>query len=44
MGFSSLSIQGNSLYTMGSDISHSFVYCLDANVGKQVWKATYECR
>ena len=44
MGFSSLSIQGNSLYTMGSDISHSFVYCLDANVGKQIWKATYECR
>lgn len=44
IGFSNVSIQGKYLYTMGSDIRHTLVYCLDANTGKQLWKASYECR
>jgi outer membrane protein assembly factor BamB len=44
IGFSNVSIQGKYLFTMGSDTSRTFVYCLDAHNGKQVWKDSYECR
>jgi hypothetical protein len=43
-GFSSVAIQGSYLYTLGSDSAYTFVLCLDANNGKQLWRVSYECR
>lgn len=51
MGHSSLSVQGNYLYTMGNTKTGSgdgavyfdTVYCLDTRSGKEVWKYSYPC-
>jgi outer membrane protein assembly factor BamB len=43
-GFSSFSVVGNRVYTMGNASGQDTVYCLDAANGKVVWKHSYPCR
>ncbi|MCG8585147.1 MAG: PQQ-binding-like beta-propeller repeat protein [Pirellulales bacterium] len=48
IGFSSVSVSGGRLYTMGHEkgkdkIGTDAVWCLDAKTGKEIWKHTYEC-
>jgi outer membrane protein assembly factor BamB len=42
-GFSSVSIRGNSLYTMGNRKGQDVVYCLDVRTGKEIWSHSYPC-
>ncbi|MCA9179135.1 MAG: PQQ-binding-like beta-propeller repeat protein [Planctomycetales bacterium] len=42
-GFSSMSLSGDRLYTMGNVDGREHVWCLDAQTGKVVWKHDYEC-
>lgn len=42
IGFSSVSIVGGRLYTMGHDDGTETVWCLNADSGAVVWKHTYE--
>ena len=42
-GFSSFSIQGNYIYTMGWAKNTDTVYCLDFATGKPVWTYSYAC-
>ncbi len=37
-GYSAVAIVGDRLYTMGSDESACYAYCLELETGKQVWK------
>ena len=43
-GFSSPSIRGDRLYTMGNAGGADSVYCLDAGSGEEIWSHTYPCR
>jgi outer membrane protein assembly factor BamB len=43
-GFSSVSIVGKFLYTMGNDGKEDTVFCIDTKNGKVVWKYSYACR
>ena len=43
-GYSSFSIQGNFLYTMGNSKSEDTVWCLDALTGKKIWSYSYKAR
>jgi len=47
IGYSSVSIKDNRLYTMGNikegGITKDVVYCLDALSGKELWRYSYPC-
>ena len=47
VGFSSISIKDNLLYTMGSveksDTTFDVVYCIDARNGDEIWRFEYAC-
>jgi outer membrane protein assembly factor BamB len=40
-GFSSVSVVGNKLLTIGSEGDTATIYCLDAITGKELWKKSY---
>jgi len=47
-GYSSVSVRGNRLYTMGHQpgekkTGKDIVYCLDAQTGKEIWQHAYPC-
>lgn len=42
-GFSSISVIGERIFTMGRNEANDVVYCLNANSGDIVWKYEYEC-
>jgi outer membrane protein assembly factor BamB len=42
-GFSSFSVKGERVYTMGNTAETDAVFCLDANSGKTLWKHSYPC-
>jgi len=42
-GFSSMSLAGGKLYTMGNASDSDSVYCLDAATGAELWKFSYDC-
>ena len=42
-GYSSVSVSGGRVYTMGNSEKTDTVYCLDANTGDVVWKYSYPC-
>jgi outer membrane protein assembly factor BamB len=42
-GFSSMSVVGDHVFTMGNTADQDTVYCFDANTGKTVWKQSYKC-
>ena len=41
IGYSSVSVVDNLLYTMGYIDSNDIVWCLDAGTGKEIWKHAY---
>ncbi|MFP4104553.1 MAG: PQQ-binding-like beta-propeller repeat protein [Phycisphaerae bacterium] len=41
-GFSSFSVVGDRLYTMGNKGGQDIVWCLNADTGKEIWKHTYK--
>ena len=43
IGFSSFSVSGGRVYTMGNSNETDWVSCLDANTGKKVWGHSYPC-
>lgn len=43
IGYSSMSVSQNRLYTLGNTADNDSVYCLDATTGKELWKHTYPC-
>ncbi len=42
-GFSSMSVVGNHVYTMGNAADKDSVFCFDAPTGKVVWQQSYSC-
>ena len=44
IGFSSCSIAGGRVYTIGNIDKKDIVWCLNADTGKPVWQHTYPCR
>ncbi len=42
-GFSSFSVAGNRVVTMGHDGGKEYVWCLDINTGKTIWSQNYPC-
>jgi hypothetical protein len=40
-GFSSISVAGGRVFTMGHDGEQDNVFCLDAKSGKELWKKSY---
>lgn len=42
-GYSSVSVSGGYVYTMGNSEKTDTVYCLDANTGDEIWKYSYRC-
>lgn len=43
LGYSSFSVSGGRLYTMGNTEETDSIYCLDAATGKTVWTHSYPC-
>ena len=43
IGYSSVVISQNRLYTMGNHENTDTVFCLDATSGEQLWTYAYEC-
>jgi outer membrane protein assembly factor BamB len=43
VGYSSVSVKGGKLYTMGHDEGEDTVFCLDAKTGEKIWDYTYAC-
>ncbi len=44
IGFSSCSVAGGRLYTMGNKDGEDIVWCLNAETGKEIWSHRYPCR
>ncbi len=44
IGFSSITVSENRLYSMGHVDGEEFVWCLDAITGDEVWKYSYPCQ
>ncbi|MBN1417928.1 MAG: PQQ-binding-like beta-propeller repeat protein [Planctomycetes bacterium] len=44
IGFSTVSVAGDRVYTMGNVDDTDIVWCLDAKTGKTVWTHKYPCR
>jgi outer membrane protein assembly factor BamB len=42
-GYSTVSVVGDKVYTMGNINGQDIVWCLEAKTGKAVWKHTYPC-
>jgi outer membrane protein assembly factor BamB len=42
-GFSSVTTQGNRLFTLGNVDNQESIHCLDTQTGKSIWQHTYEC-
>lgn len=42
-GFSSFSVSGNRVVSMGHDSGQDYVWCLDLNTGKNLWSQNYPC-
>ena len=42
-GFSSMSVSGGRIFTMGNENETETVFCFDANTGEQRWKHSYPC-
>jgi len=43
VGFSSIVVNKGRAYTMGNIKENDFVYCFDAETGKEIWKRSYPC-
>ena len=43
IGFASISVAGNRVFTMGNADNKDTVWCFDSETGKQIWKYTYDC-
>jgi outer membrane protein assembly factor BamB len=43
VGYSSVSVKGSRLYTMGNLEEEDVVYCLDAKTGREIWTYAYAC-
>lgn len=43
LGLSSVTIAGKRLYTLGNLGGTEFVYCMDAETGKLIWRFPYSC-
>ena len=48
IGFSSISVQGHYLYSLGNNVDEDgtqrdIVYCLDTRTGKVIWQYSYPC-
>lgn len=43
VGYSTVSVKGNKLYTMGHAEGVDTIYCLDARTGDKIWNYTYPC-
>ncbi|MDB4534455.1 PQQ-binding-like beta-propeller repeat protein [Vicingaceae bacterium] len=43
-GFSSVSVVGDRVFTMGRDGDDDVVYCLNAVDGEKIWEQKYECK
>lgn len=43
-GYSSVSVKGDRLFTMGNMDGRDSVICLDVNTGKEKWRHTYPCK
>jgi outer membrane protein assembly factor BamB len=43
VGYSSHAVANGRVYTMGNIEETDYVYCLDANTGKEIWKYDYAC-
>ncbi len=43
VGYSSVSVKGGKLYTMGSAEGEDTIYCLDAKTGQKIWEYSYPC-
>jgi outer membrane protein assembly factor BamB len=43
IGYSSFSVSKGRLYTMGNVAEKDYIYCLDAETGKQKWAHEYAC-
>ncbi len=44
IGFSSLAISGDRLYTMGHVNGKEYVYCLETKTGRTIWSHGYPCQ
>jgi len=44
VGYSSVAVDGDRLYTMGNKSNQDTVFCLNAKTGKIIWKYTYRCK
>ena len=44
IGYATVSVVGERVYTMGNDGRNDVVWCLDAESGKEIWKRSYACR
>ncbi|MHC1705110.1 MAG: PQQ-binding-like beta-propeller repeat protein [Tenuifilaceae bacterium] len=42
-GYSSVTVQGNKLYTMGNTELVTKVFCINTKTGKEVWQFEYDC-
>lgn len=42
-GYSSVSVKGDRLYTMGHEEGTDTVFCLEAKTGEKIWEHTYSC-
>jgi outer membrane protein assembly factor BamB len=43
VGYSSVTVKGDRLYTMGHKDGNDVVYCLDASTGEEIWTQSYPC-
>lgn len=43
VGFSSMAVVNNCVYTMGNTDNVDTIFCLDAKTGKVIWKHSYNC-
>ncbi len=42
-GFSSISVVGDRVFTMGNTNDKDTVWCFDSETGKEIWRYTYDC-
>jgi len=42
-GFASMAVSKGRVYAMGNIDDKDFLYCLDAETGKEIWKKSYPC-
>ncbi len=44
VGYSSVAVVGDRVYTMGNDGKTDTIWCLNADTGEEIWKHTYTCK